>query len=147
MSIEAPLDLFDFRRSVSVLAARNGFALRECKALELVASELGTNILKHAVRGVLSACVTSDASRRVALRIDSFDEGPPIADFAAALVDGWSAGGPLDPARLYGRDGIGAGLGAIQRMTDEFSYSRIGSQNHFVAVRYRGSTDRSRKRV
>lgn len=83
--------------------------------VELIATEMATNILKHATQGHISISPYRDAQGS-GLELVAFDKGPGIADTQRALTDGVStAGSP------------GTGLGAIQRQADHFAiYSRPG---------------------
>jgi anti-sigma regulatory factor (Ser/Thr protein kinase) len=135
--IEVPLDVFDFRRAVRVLATSHGFDRYGCGALELVASELATNVLKHAQRGTASAGAFEHAQRGLGLRIETRDEGPEIEDLEQAVADGYSGRRLLEPEEFYGRRGIGAGLGAIRRLSHELQYTRMPRGNLFTVVRYR----------
>jgi anti-sigma regulatory factor (Ser/Thr protein kinase) len=46
------------------------------------------------------------------------DVGPPIHDLAIAMLDGHDDRGPIDPALLAQRGGLGTGLGAVARLAD-----------------------------
>lgn len=72
----------------------------------LVATEIATNLLKHAQQGVFILNAGSGAEAKSSLQIVGVDHGPGMADIARCLDDGYStAGSP------------GTGLGAIKRMT------------------------------
>lgn len=74
----------------------------------IAATELSTNILKHAKRGkVLLDPVRHDGTR--GLRLLAIDKGPGIRNLAAALEDGHSTAGTA-----------GNGLGAIRRLATVF---------------------------
>lgn len=70
----------------------------------LAASELATNICRHADRGELLVLPHGDSLALVAV-----DDGPGIADLEACLVDGYSTAGTL-----------GAGLGTVRRLAGTF---------------------------
>jgi anti-sigma regulatory factor (Ser/Thr protein kinase) len=89
-------------------------------AAALVATELATNLLKHAGGGrVLIEIVdplVPAAGRNAArpVQIAAIDHGPGIADVAAALRDGFSTARSL-----------GAGLGTCRRVADDFGVHSV----------------------
>ncbi|MFI7020293.1 SpoIIE family protein phosphatase [Streptomyces sp. NPDC050164] len=106
----------DARVAAEGAAALAGLDERRTAAAALVATELATNLLKHAEGGqVLIDVVAPPAPRegraqsRV-VQIAAIDHGPGIADVPAALRDGFSTTGSL-----------GAGLGTCQRLADDFA--------------------------
>jgi anti-sigma regulatory factor (Ser/Thr protein kinase) len=92
--------------------------------------------LKYAATGELVARGFDAPGRGAGIEIVARDEGPPIVDFSRALRDGWTDCGPVDPATLLQRRGIGAGLGAVARLTDELGYERGVREKAIVAIRY-----------
>jgi hypothetical protein len=64
------------------------------------------------------------------------DIGPPFADLALAMTDGCSDRGPIDPVELIHRKGIGAGLGAIARLSDSFEVLPGVGEKRICVVRY-----------
>src|ERR1044071_1124775 len=106
------------RRNVSRYAIELGFNERQMAELEIVIKELGTNALKFA-RGTARlyyACADERFEPR-GIEIIYVDKGPGIEDTAMAISDGYSTTGSL-----------GAGLGAVKRMSDEFYiYSALDS--------------------
>ncbi|HVW03106.1 MAG TPA: ATP-binding SpoIIE family protein phosphatase, partial [Planctomycetaceae bacterium] len=96
------------RRTATQLAARLGFDETDQGKAALIASELASNLIKHARDGELivqSIC----RGDQVGLELISLDRGPGISNPAQALRDGHSTAGTA-----------GAGLGAVRRMSDEF---------------------------
>lgn len=128
--------VYGARQAARELALSVGFDRRRAEELVLVASELASNILKHAGKGELRLQVVRDSKRGVGLEMIASDQGPPIPDFQEALRDGWSQGGPIDPLRLFGRKGIGAGLGAVRRFSDELRYNQDARGKQISATRY-----------
>lgn len=133
--VREPLDVFLARWAVQRIAAQIGFVTTAKHELAIVVSELCTNILKYGVRGEVGFRRIDDTAGGVGIEIVAEDEGPPLADLSLALRDGWGDRGPIDPAHLR-RGGIGAGLGAIQRLTDVFEYRPDGARKSFRVVRY-----------
>ncbi|MBW2278260.1 MAG: ATP-binding protein [Deltaproteobacteria bacterium] len=97
-----------------------GFTDRELWEISIVVSELVTNALKFAGGGRM--LVRLLPRPRPGIEIEVEDDGPGIADVDAALRDGYSEGRMLDEGETtYGRSGLGIGLGAVKRHTDELS--------------------------
>jgi len=117
-------------------AERLGFGAQAVGELVLVASELCSNVVRHAGRGELRLRRVDDGERGVGVEVAAWDKGPPIAHFASALRDGWSSGAPIDPLALFKRKGIGAGLGAVQRLSDELRHDELPVGKEVCAVRF-----------
>jgi anti-sigma regulatory factor (Ser/Thr protein kinase) len=103
------------RRSAEALARTLGFNELRAGRVALIATEVASNILKHAINGHLLLTQFADGTGR-GVELLALDKGPGIADVVRALEDGYStAGSP------------GTGLGAIRRQADIFDvYSRPG---------------------
>jgi anti-sigma regulatory factor (Ser/Thr protein kinase) len=99
-------------------ATRAGMSSRRASELAIVVSELATNIVKHGVRGEIT--LTFDPAVPPGGEIDNAarDVGPPIHDLELAMTDGFDDQGPIDPALIFRRRGLGTGLGAIVRLAD-----------------------------
>lgn len=93
------------RRRAVAAAAALGFDEVRAGQLAIVATELGTNLLKHGGGGgrLLVGC----GSDRVELL--ALDKGPGMADVAACMADGYSSAGTA-----------GNGLGAVRRLAQSF---------------------------
>jgi len=98
------------RDAASNLAAELGFAPAECHELALVATELASNLVKHASRGKILLSPVQRSSQ-IGLRIESEDNGPGIPDVEQALTDGYSTAGSL-----------GIGLGIVNRLMDDLEF-------------------------
>ena len=102
------------RRAVHRFAGDLGFGETELAELDIVVQEIGTNAAHYATNGgwlhyttPLGACT--------GLELFYWDTGPGIYDLDRAIRDGVSTSGSL-----------GAGLGAIRRLMDEFEvYSTL----------------------
>jgi anti-sigma regulatory factor (Ser/Thr protein kinase) len=103
------------RRAAAGLAHRKGFSQDVEARIALVATELATNLMKHAGEGLVAINEFVDADGS-GIELIALDKGPGIADVARSLVDGFStAGSP------------GTGLGAVTRVSDSYAiYSRPG---------------------
>lgn len=130
-------DLYEPRRAVQELARAGGFTRHDGQELAIVISELVSNILKYGVRGCIE--LQSVAHPQAAIQIVARDEGPQFYDLELALRDGYNDRGPIDPATLLKRGGIGTGLGAIVRMTDSFRVEALpqGKAIHVARLRQR----------
>src|SRR5262245_51809927 len=112
-----------------------GFPRRERNELAIVASELASNILKYGVRGTLEMDRFAD-DRGAGITMIASDRGPQFHDLEAALRDGWSDRGPIDPLDMLKRKGIGGGLGAICRLTHSFRVEPLPRGKRVHVVRY-----------
>lgn len=113
--VHDPTRVRDVRVAAEEACVQSGFPAGRAAAAALVATELATNLLKHAGGGqVLIETVDAEPEREVsaprpALQITAIDHGPGIADLSAALGDGFSTTASL-----------GAGLGTCRRLADVF---------------------------
>ncbi|MER6406587.1 ATP-binding SpoIIE family protein phosphatase [Streptomyces viridosporus] len=109
----------DVRVAAEEAAALAGLDERRTAAVSLVATELATNLLKHAQAGeVLIDVVDPPALRegrteRV-VQITALDHGPGIDDVAGALRDGFTT-----------TRSLGAGLGTCRRLADDFDLHSV----------------------
>lgn len=103
------------------LADRVGFSVEDSYRSGLVATELATNLVKHAQSGEMLLRAASGQQPEVELI--AIDKGPGMANVGAALEDGHSTAGTT-----------GIGLGAARRMADEFDiYSTVPDGTVIVA--------------
>lgn len=93
--------------------------------IKTIISELGTNIIKYARRGMIRLRRTEIAGA-VDIHIEADDKGPGIADIPLALKDHYSTGSSL-----------GLGLPSVKRMSDEFSILSAPGQGTRVSVQKR----------
>jgi anti-sigma regulatory factor (Ser/Thr protein kinase) len=120
------------------LAQLFGFDAKRAAEIAIVASELASNIAKHGIRGDLTIILDDDTPPRGAVTLLARDVGPPIKDLRTAATDGWDDEGPIDPAHLLGRGGLGTGLGAILRLSDRFDYQELPEGKEIVVRFFRG---------
>ncbi|HMF55858.1 MAG TPA: ATP-binding protein [Pyrinomonadaceae bacterium] len=102
------------RRSVHEYARSLGFGETELGQIDIVVQEIGTNAMHYAIenRWLHFARAPGDST---GLELFYWDTGPGIYDVDRAIHDGVSTSGSL-----------GAGLGTIRRMMDEFEiYSTV----------------------
>ncbi len=103
------------------MALEAGFGHRRAREVAIVVSELASNQVRHAGGGTLHL-ETEIGGPRPVISVSARDAGPPIVDLAVAVVDHCDSGGPIDPALLLRRGGLGIGLGAVLRLADLFEY-------------------------
>lgn len=103
------------RRVTVRLAAEAQFDEVAQGRLAIIATELATNLIRHATRGYLLLQLLQTADGPT-VELISLDSSPGIANVGQALADGFSTAGTA-----------GNGLGAIKRLSDEFDiYSQVG---------------------
>jgi anti-sigma regulatory factor (Ser/Thr protein kinase) len=101
------------------LARDFGLASKRAKEVAIVVSELASNIVKHGVEGEI--VITLHAPRGE-IAVEARDVGPPIRDLEVAMTDHCDDRGPIDPALILRRGGLGTGLGAVARLADRVEY-------------------------
>lgn len=124
ISSQSPQHVFAVSHASDVAAVRragqklaDSLAFNETRAgqLALIITEAATNILKHAGEGEIHVG-PAQSPAGIGIDVLALDKGPGIADLAGSLVDGVSTAGTA-----------GTGLGALQRLSDEFDvYSTRG---------------------
>ena len=103
------------RRAAVALGQQVGLDEAALADLAIVATELGTNLARHAIEGavLIRSCRDGQA---VGVELVAIDRGPGMADADLSGRDGESTAGTL-----------GIGLGAIVRKSRSFDvYSRVG---------------------
>lgn len=107
LAISHEADIYEAQIAVRQMATNIGFGPGVGEEIVLVATELATNLMRHAAGGDLLVRSVA-ANDRAGIQIESRDKGPGIGDVERAFADGYStASGP------------GYGLGAINRLMDE----------------------------
>jgi anti-sigma regulatory factor (Ser/Thr protein kinase) len=106
----------DARVAAEEAAALVGLDEERTAAAALVATELATNLLKHARGGQLLVDMVPPPAGRggVVVQIAAVDHGPGMADVPTAFGDGFSTAGSL-----------GAGLGTCRRVSDGFDLHSV----------------------
>lgn len=134
--IRQALDIYGPRQALETLGARLGFARSDRQELAIVLSELVSNIVKYGIRGSVDLDRIDDEKHGTGIAIVARDVGPPFRDFGMALQDGCDDQGPIDPGVLLKRGGLGIGLGAVVRLTDDISLTQRPDGKEIRAVRY-----------
>jgi anti-sigma regulatory factor (Ser/Thr protein kinase) len=127
--VQDPTQVGTVRRAAADLAIQLGFDEHDGARVALVATEMGTNLVKHGREGEMLLRIMSSAGR-AAIELIALDRGPGIADVARALQDGMSTRGTP-----------GTGLGAIRRVATVFDlYSTAGGTAVLATVAPSGSS-------
>jgi len=114
------------RRAAKGMVEALGFDPVAGEEVALAVIELATNLIKHAGGGQLILTPLQDGAR-VGLEVVSHDTGPGIPDIERALTDGFSTSGSR-----------GMGLGAVNRLMDEFDLrSRFREGTRVVCRKWR----------
>ncbi|MGC9500177.1 SpoIIE family protein phosphatase [Streptomyces sp. WG7] len=120
----------DARVAAEHAAALAGLDDQHTATAALVATELATNLLKHAGGGevlidvVAPAVLTADRAETRQVQVVTVDHGPGIADVSAALRDGFST-----------TRSLGAGLGTCARLADDFDLHSVPGRGTVVVAR------------
>jgi anti-sigma regulatory factor (Ser/Thr protein kinase) len=104
------------KREIHTRAVQAGFPKARVGEIDIVVSELTSNLVKYAGGGELLYRVTTCGPDNPSLEVLCLDNGPGMSDPARMLKDGVSTSNTL-----------GQGLGAMQRLSDSFElYSLKG---------------------
>ena len=109
------------RRAASALAERLGFDAHQCGRVALAVSEAASNLVKHAVQGMI--LVRPHLEWAAAVEVIAMDKGPGIGDLTRALRDGYSTAGTL-----------GVGLGGIARMASAHEVYSVPGRGTVVSM-------------
>jgi anti-sigma regulatory factor (Ser/Thr protein kinase) len=112
------------RRSVE-LASAQGLDETDAGRAAIVATELASNLLKHAGGGDVAITPFDDVDGK-GIELLALDKGPGIPDLQKSLTDGHSTAGTA-----------GSGLGSIQRNSDVFAISSQVGRGTAVLARLR----------
>ncbi|MFE1749235.1 SpoIIE family protein phosphatase [Streptomyces anandii] len=128
----------DARVAAEGAAELAGLDRARADAAALVATELATNLLKHAGGGrlLVEAVPPPDAGdgarQAPVVQIAAVDHGPGMADVAAALRDGYST-----------TRSLGAGLGTCRRVADDFHLHSTPGRGTVAVARLGATATRS----
>ncbi|GAB2971402.1 SpoIIE family protein phosphatase [Amycolatopsis acidiphila] len=112
------------RRLAAATAQQAGLPMEQVHRVALAATELATNLVKHAGRGVFSVVPGPGQ-----LDLLAADKGPGIGRIEASMRDGYSTTGTM-----------GAGLGSIRRAADYFDAYSLAGRGTVVLARWRHGT-------
>lgn len=114
------------QRAAKALAESLGFEQVAVYATATSASELASNLVRHASRGGTITLTALERKAEIGIEVIAEDEGPGILDLERAMQDGVSTAG-----------GLGGGLAAVSRLMDEFEISSaLGVGTRIVARRW-----------
>ncbi|MFG2638645.1 anti-sigma regulatory factor [Streptomyces sp. NPDC048362] len=128
---EVPVDdatrVRDARTAAREACLRAGLAAPRTADAELVATELATNLLKHAGGGrmVVNLVARPADGAGTSVQLFSLDNGPGIADVPAALRDGYTT---ADVS-------LGAGLGSCGRRANSFHLYSVPDRGTVAVAR------------
>lgn len=100
-------DVTKVKRKARTFCETIGFDKTKCEEIVIVVAELATNIVKYSKRGVLTFQSINEKNR-LGIQLESIDEGPGL-ESEELIGDGYTTGISL-----------GIGLGAVNRLMDEF---------------------------
>ena len=113
--IEDASQVGEARRAATMLAQEAGFNETETGKVAIVATELATNIVKHAQRGEVLVRIL-DQQGNCGVEVLALDSGPGMVDMQQTMRDGFSTSGTP-----------GTGLGAVRRLASVFDvYTSAG---------------------
>jgi serine/threonine-protein kinase RsbT len=126
LPIRTSSDVVVARQKVREWALELKFTIVDQTKIVTAASELARNTLDHGHGGKVTLEVLDDTPRK-GLKLLFEDNGPGIADLAAALRDGFTTGG-----------GMGLGLGGSKRLVNDFNIeSEVGKGTKVTVVRWK----------
>lgn len=124
------------RRAALTMASELGINADVAANIGLVATELATNLVRHAHDGAIMLRSLTESQRR-GVEILAVDKGPGIRDVGAAMRDGYSTAGTA-----------GTGLGAVRRISSEFDvYSAVDTGTVLMVRLWEPSVSRPRATV
>jgi anti-sigma regulatory factor (Ser/Thr protein kinase) len=115
-------------------AAAEGGAAWAAGAVE-TACAVETAYAVETARAVETAgAMRAAGAAEVTITVVARDVGPPIRDLPTAMLDGHDDRGPIDPATLVHRGGLGTGLGAVARLADRLEIRQEGGGKQIIAT-------------
>ena len=108
LPVDDPSRVAEARRIAMSVAEREGLPPNVISNVAIVASEIASNLFKHAKHGELHVVPLSGRGQK-GVEILSIDHGPGISSLTESLRDGHSTAGTS-----------GTGLGAVRRLSDVF---------------------------
>jgi len=104
------------KKDIHQLAEDAGFEKKKLGDVDLIVSELTSNLHKYAKDGEILAGLFEESDGNHYIELISIDYGPGMADPQKMMVDGYSS-----------TNTMGMGLGSIKRLSDKFDiYSQRG---------------------
>jgi anti-sigma regulatory factor (Ser/Thr protein kinase) len=126
LSILDPSSVGEVRRAAHAAAEDLGFDETRTGNAAIVATEMATNIVRHAGSGDLILKARQEGGTSV-LEFLALDHGPGMRDVERCMEDGYSTAA----------GGAGTGLGAMRRLSDEFDIHSTPGVGTAVLARFR----------
>jgi anti-sigma regulatory factor (Ser/Thr protein kinase) len=104
------------KKEIRKLAEKVGFSSHRLAEVEIIASEMLSNLLKHSHEGEILFKMIEISEEEKGLELISIDRGPGMANTDEMMADGRSTTSTL-----------GQGLGAIKRLSDDFDIYSLPS--------------------
>lgn len=124
------------RRTVVARASALGLDETQCGTVAIIVTELATNLARHAREGRLLTRALLSRDEVLGIEVLSVDAGPGMANVTVFLRDGFSTAGTA-----------GKGLGAVQRMADEFDIHSIAGVGTTIMARVLTPTGKAARHV
>lgn len=125
LEIREPSDVAEARRAAVRLAGGEEYSAVQGGNMSLVATELATNIIKHAKHGLIIMRLL-EQGKDAGVEIMALDSGPGIKDVPGSMRDGYSTAGSS-----------GTGLGAIRRLSSQFDIHSVPGKGTAVLAQLR----------
>jgi|GEM_PF-1418245 len=134
-SIQRSTDAVYIAHHTKTLLARWGFPKAFRWQLAIAISETATNIIKYGEQGEIRISYLQDP---IGVEFEAVDQGAGFQDLPLAMKDGISQGQSIQEVLfIQERNGMGFGLGAIQRMVDHLTIqNRPGGGTYLMAQKY-----------
>lgn len=117
------------RRTAVQLAHRVGFSETRAGEVAIAATELATNLARHARKGTLLLRVRRDGDD-AGIELLAVDSGPGVHDMSVLLADGISTRGTL-----------GIGLGAVARLANTFDLYSLPKRGTVISAMFWSRND------
>lgn len=115
------------KKYIKEISASIDLRIEEIGKLDIIATEITTNLIKHANAGQEILIKKVRSNNNFGVEIISIDKDPGISDVNRTLEDSYSTTGTK-----------GEGLGAIKRLSDEFDiYSQVNKGTVIVSRVYK----------
>lgn len=111
-------------RAATDLGRTSGLSDLAVAELQLICSELATNLLDHAGVGTVTLVEVVDGERR-GVRVEAVDVGPGIGDLDLAMSEGYTTAG-----------GLGQGLPLARRLATTFEIGSTPEGTQVVATKW-----------
>jgi len=124
------------KKDVHRFAVLKGFQSDQLNAIDLIISELTSNLHKHSTGAAEILISYAGDEQQEYLEIISLDSGPGIADTKKVMADGYSTASTL-----------GHGFGTIRRLSDFFEIYSIPRWGTIVLARVNKNAAVTRKKI